>query len=296
MHTGKRRPGDVEIVEGIAENERVVVEGTQNMRDGTRVDEAPLGASRRERRHANVRAVRPPPGVRDGHEHAARDFRRSSRCNGCPCANTRTSTGPSISITTNYSGASSAVIETKITQPIEDAVAGIEGINKIESDSEDERSQVRIEFDVSRDVDAAANDVRDRVARVVGALPDESRPAADREGRRDRRSGRDTSAFSSDPMSMLELTDYAERNFVDRLSTVPGVARVNIIGARRYSMRDLDRSPGARGAATHRRATSRTRCAARTSSCRPDGSSRGRASSRCARWSASRPRRISATS
>ena len=71
---------------------------------------------------------------------------------------------PVVSITINYNGASAAVIETKITQVVEDSIAGIEGIVKIESDSEDERSQVRIEFDVNRDVDAAANDVRDRVA------------------------------------------------------------------------------------------------------------------------------------
>ena len=78
---------------------------------------------------------------------------------------------PTVSITTAYRGASAAIIETKITQIIEDSVAGIEGILKIESDSEDERSQVRIEFDVNRDVDAAANDVRDRVSRVMRGLP-----------------------------------------------------------------------------------------------------------------------------
>ncbi len=143
---------------------------------------------------------------------------------------------PVVSITTNYNGASAAVIETKITQIIEDSIAGIEGILKIESDSEDERSQVRIEFDVSRDIDAAANDVRDRVARVAGALPPEADPPEIAKN--------DASAepvviiaFSSDTMSLLELTDYAERNLVDRLSTVPGVARVGIIGGRRYSMR-----------------------------------------------------------
>jgi multidrug efflux pump len=143
---------------------------------------------------------------------------------------------PVVSISTNYTGASAAVIETKITQSIEDAIAGIEGILKIESDSADERSQIRIEFDVSRDVDEAANDVRDRVARVIGRLPPEADPPqivkAD--------AGADpvvSIAFSSETMSMLELTDYAERNLVDRLSTVPGVARVNINGGRRYSMR-----------------------------------------------------------
>jgi multidrug efflux pump len=143
---------------------------------------------------------------------------------------------PVVSITTNYSGASAPVIETKITQVIEDSIAGIEGIVKIESDSEDERSQVRIEFDVTRDVDASANDVRDRVARVIGGLPQEADAPqiikADAGGE-----AVVTMGFSSDTMSMLDLTDYAERNLIDRFSTVPGVARVSIAGARRYSMR-----------------------------------------------------------
>ena len=143
---------------------------------------------------------------------------------------------PVVSVTTNYSGASAPVIETKITQVIEDSIAGIEGILKIESESQDERSQVRIEFDVNRDVDGAANDVRDRVSRVLGNLPEEADPPEVLKA--------DASAdpvmfihFSSDRMSVLEITDYAERNLIDRLSTVPGVARVSIGGGRRYSMR-----------------------------------------------------------
>ena len=81
---------------------------------------------------------------------------------------------PVVSVSTRYVGASAAVIETRITQVLEDSVAGIEGILKIESDSVDERSDIRIEFDVARDIDAAANDVRDRVARVLSALPEEA--------------------------------------------------------------------------------------------------------------------------
>jgi multidrug efflux pump len=143
---------------------------------------------------------------------------------------------PVVSVTTTYSGASAQVIETKITQVIEDSIAGIEGILKIESDSEDERSQVRIEFDVKRDIDGAANDVRDRVARVLGDLPEEADPPEIIKA--------DASAdpvmflaLSSDRLSTLEITDYAERNLIDRLSTAPGVARINIGGGRRYSMR-----------------------------------------------------------
>jgi multidrug efflux pump len=143
---------------------------------------------------------------------------------------------PVVSITTTYTGASSAVIETKITQVIEDSIAGIEGILKIESDSEDERSSVRIEFDVGRDIDGATNDVRDRVARVLGNLPEEADPPEVLKA--------DASAdpimyimLNSENMSVLELNDYAERNLIDRLSTVPGVARVSLNGGGRYSMR-----------------------------------------------------------
>jgi multidrug efflux pump len=143
---------------------------------------------------------------------------------------------PVVSVTTRYIGASAQVIETKITQVIEDSIAGIEGILKIESDSDDERSQVRIEFDVSREIDGATNDVRDRVSRVLGSLPPEADPPEVIKA--------DASAepimfitFSSDSMSLLEVTDYAERSLTDRLSTVPGVARVGINGGRRYAMR-----------------------------------------------------------
>src|SRR5690606_39399904 len=126
---------------------------------------------------------------------------------------------PVVSVTTRYVGASAPVIETKITQVVEESIAGIEGILKIESESEDERSQVRIEFDVSRNIDSAANDVRDRVSRILNDLPEEADPPEIIKA--------DASAdpvmfisFSSDAMSMLEITDYAERNLIDRLSTV----------------------------------------------------------------------------
>jgi multidrug efflux pump len=143
---------------------------------------------------------------------------------------------PVVSVSTTYRGAAAPVIETKITQIIEDSIAGIEGILKIESDSEDERSQVRIEFDVNRDIDGAANDVRDRVSRVLGLLPTEADPPEIIKA--DANADPVMSvAFSSTTMSMLEVTDYAERNLIDRLSTVPGVARVGISGGRRYAMR-----------------------------------------------------------
>jgi multidrug efflux pump len=143
---------------------------------------------------------------------------------------------PVVSINTIYRGASAQVVENKITQVIEDRIAGIEGILKIESDSEDERSNIRIEFDVNRNIDGAANDVRDRIARVVATLPPEADPPEVAKS--------DASSepvmflnFSSETMSTLEVTDYAERYILDRLSTVPGVARVSLFGGRRPAMR-----------------------------------------------------------
>jgi multidrug efflux pump len=143
---------------------------------------------------------------------------------------------PIVSIETDYLGASADVVETKITQVIEERVAGLEGITKITSQSIDGRSSINLEFDPDRSVDEAANDVRDRVARVVGNLPQEAEPPE--VGKVD--FGADPIiwlALSSDTMNVLELTDYAERELVDRLSVLPGVARVRLGGARRYAMR-----------------------------------------------------------
>jgi multidrug efflux pump len=143
---------------------------------------------------------------------------------------------PIVSIETDYLGASADVVETKITQVIEERVAGLEGITKITSQSIDGRSSINIEFDPDRSVDEAANDVRDRVARVSSNLPPEAEPPE--VGKVD--FGADPViwlALSSDTLSALELTDYAERELVDRLSVLPGVARVRMGGARRYAMR-----------------------------------------------------------
>ena len=143
---------------------------------------------------------------------------------------------PVVSIETSYRGASAEVVETKVTQIIEDVISGIEGIEKLTSSSRDERSDIRVEFALSRDVDAAANDIRDRVARVMGQLPEEADPAEISKAD----SGSDPVMYlnlTSDRHDRLELTDYAERFLLDRLSSAPGVARVQISGARRYAMR-----------------------------------------------------------
>ncbi len=173
---------------------------------------------------------------------------------------------PIVSITTAYRGASAAIIETKITQIIEDSVAGIEGILKIESDSEDERSQVRIEFDVNRDVDAAANDVRDRVARVVDAAARRSRSAADREGRRERRLRRH--ARVQRPTRCRCSTSRTTRSATSSTACRPCPASRAWPSSAGAATRCASGSTARRSPrATHRDATSRTHCAARTSSC-----------------------------
>jgi multidrug efflux pump len=143
---------------------------------------------------------------------------------------------PVVSIDTSYLGASADVVETKITQVIEERVAGLEGVTKITSQSIDGRSSINIEFDPGRSVDEAANDVRDRVARVADDLPPEADPPE--VGKADFNADPVIwLVLSSDTMNVLELTDFAERELVDRLSVLPGVARVRMGGARRYAMR-----------------------------------------------------------
>ncbi len=143
---------------------------------------------------------------------------------------------PVVSIETSYRGASAEVIETKVTQVIEDVIAGLEGIEMLTSVSRDERSDIRVEFSPSRDIDGAANDIRDRVSRVVDQLPREADPPEIAKVDATRSSIMFLN-LTSDRHSSLELTDYADRYLVDRISTVPGVARVRITGARRYAMR-----------------------------------------------------------
>jgi multidrug efflux pump len=143
---------------------------------------------------------------------------------------------PVVSISTTYRGASADVIETKVTQVIEDRISGLEGIEKLTSSSSEERSSIRVEFNLDRDVDEAANDIRDRVSRAVNELPQEADPPEIAKVDNDTRAVMYLN-LTSDRMSGLEITDYADRFLRDRFSTVPGVARVRISGERRYAMR-----------------------------------------------------------
>ena len=142
---------------------------------------------------------------------------------------------PIVSVSVDYRGASAAVVETRITQVLEDALSGIEGVNTIESRSANGRSNVSIEFNLSRDIEAAANDVRDAVSRVVDRLPEE----AEQPDIAKVESDSDPIIWlnmSSTTMDTLQLSDYAERYITDRLSSIDGVAQVRIGGRQRYAM------------------------------------------------------------
>lgn len=143
---------------------------------------------------------------------------------------------PVVSVRTVYVGASAEIIESQITQPLEEALAGIEGIKILESKSREEVSEITVEFNLERDVDNAANDVRDRVARVRALLPSEADDPVVAKIEADAQAIIWV-AFSSDKHSALELTDYADRYIVPRLQTLPGIASIIIGGDRRYAMR-----------------------------------------------------------
>jgi len=145
---------------------------------------------------------------------------------------------PVVSINTSYPGASAAIVESKVTQLLEDRISGIEGVKFINSNSRVGRSNISIEFELDRDIDAATNDVRDRVSRALNNLPEQADPPEVFKANDDE----DAIVWfvlQSDTMSSLQLTDYAERYIVDRFSVVDGVARVRVGGGRTYAMNVL---------------------------------------------------------
>lgn len=143
---------------------------------------------------------------------------------------------PIVSITTPYPGASASIVESRITEVIEQRVSGVEGIKFIQSSSEDGQSRITVEFNVGRDIDAAANDLRDQVAGALRSLPDEIDPP-----RVEKVDSNDDVILwlnlVSDRMTIQELTDYAERYLVDRFSVLDGVGRIRVGGGQTYAMR-----------------------------------------------------------
>ncbi|MCB1151718.1 efflux RND transporter permease subunit, partial [bacterium] len=150
---------------------------------------------------------------------------------------------PVVSVTTFYRGASPSVVETEITDILEEQFSTIEDVKAITSSSREQGSVITVEFEIKRDVDVAANDVRDRVARVRGSLPREAEDPIVAKV--------DVNAqpiiwlaFSSETASTLELSDVADRILKERLQRLPGVGSIIIGGERRYAMRvwlDRDR-------------------------------------------------------
>jgi len=149
---------------------------------------------------------------------------------------------PIVSISTSYPGASAEVVDNEITERIEGVINGIEGVKTIRSRSREGSSSVSVEFEIDRDIDAASNDVRDRVGRISDSLPEEAElPEISKVDA-------DSNpimwiTLSSDRMNQLELTDFVRRYYLDALGTVPGVASVRIGGRRDFAMRVwLDRN------------------------------------------------------
>ena len=143
---------------------------------------------------------------------------------------------PIVSVGTAYTGAAASVVESRVTQVLENSLAGIEGIQTITSRSRDGQSDITIEFAPGRTVDSAANDVRDRVGGAADDLPEEALPPEVR------KVDADASPIlflvvSKPGWSRLELSDYVDRNLVDRFSSIDGVARVFVGGEARPSMR-----------------------------------------------------------
>ena len=143
---------------------------------------------------------------------------------------------PIVGVSTFYRGANASVIETRITQVLEDEIAGIEGVDKVTSSSRDEFSRINVEFSLQRDLDAAANDVRERVSRAASRLPEDvDQPQITKVD-----DGAEPVMYvnlRSTTRDALQLTDYAERYLADRFGAIAGVATVRLGGGRRYAMR-----------------------------------------------------------
>ncbi|MBW7840156.1 MAG: efflux RND transporter permease subunit [Chitinophagaceae bacterium] len=144
---------------------------------------------------------------------------------------------PNISVSTSYAGANSDIIESQITEPLEKAINGIQGVKNITSSSSQGRSNINVEFELGSDLEAAANDVRDKVSRAARSLPQDidAPPVVSK-------SDADAQPIiamtvQSNSRNQLEVTEYANNNLVERLQTIPGVSSVSVWGEKRYAMR-----------------------------------------------------------
>lgn len=145
---------------------------------------------------------------------------------------------PVVTVMTNYTGANADVIESQITEPLEESINGIAGIRSLTSVSSDGRSTITVEFELGIDMEAAANDVRDRVSRAMRNLPPDTDPPIVI------KSDADATAIlsltiQSESRDLMELSDIASTLFKERLQTIPGVSEVRIWGEKKYAIKLL---------------------------------------------------------
>ncbi len=144
---------------------------------------------------------------------------------------------PVVNVRTSYPGANADIIESQITEPLEKAVNGIAGVKNITSSSSQGTSNITVEFDLSIDLEAAANDVRDKVSQAVRSLPDDL-DAPPVVSKADASSDVIISmTVQSNTRNQLQVTEYATNNLLERLQTIPGVSGIQIWGEKRYAMR-----------------------------------------------------------
>ena len=144
---------------------------------------------------------------------------------------------PNISVSASYSGANSDIIESQITEPLEKAINGIPGVKNISSASNQGSSRINVEFELGVDLETAANDVRDKVSQAARNLPqDIDAPPVVSKADADAQPIIGVTV-QSNTRNLMEVTEYAENNIVERLQTIPGVSSISIYGEKRYAMR-----------------------------------------------------------
>ena len=143
---------------------------------------------------------------------------------------------PIVSVSTNYTGANADVIESQITEPLEESINGIAGITRLTSTSSDGRSSIRVEFELDVDMEAAANDVRDKVSRAIRTLPPDADPPVISKSDADAQTII-ALTVQSDQRDLLDLSEIGNNIFKERLQTIPGVSQIRIWGDKKYAMR-----------------------------------------------------------
>jgi len=143
---------------------------------------------------------------------------------------------PIVTVTTNYTGSSADIMESQITEPLEEEINSVNGIKTMSSISADGRSTIKVEFDLGIKMDNAANDIRDKVSQAIRSLPPDADPPVVQKSDADAQTIFALTVQSSQ-RSLLELSDIGLNVFKERLQTISGVSQINIWGDKRYSMR-----------------------------------------------------------